>query len=217
MTISIILADDHRIFREGLRSLLEQEIGLEVIAEAESGREAVRLTKKLLPDVALIDITMPDLNGIEATRRIVSNCPSTKVIALSMHSDERFVSEMLRAGASGYLPKGCTIKELLLAIKAVLAKGTYLSPAIAGVVAEGFIRQEGPAGPSAFSVLTGREREVLQVLAEGKSTKQTARDLGVSANTVYVHRKHIMDKLDVHSVAKLVKYAVREGLSSLEH
>ncbi len=216
MISRVLLADDHRILREGLRSLLEKQADMEVVGEAEGGRDAVRLALELSPDVALVDISMPDLNGIEATRRILSGCPGTKVIALSMHSHRRFIREMLKAGASGYLLKDCAVEELVGAIKAVVAGGTYLCPAIASVVAKGFVSRSRSQPRLAFDVLSGREREVLQLLAEGKSAKQIAYELGLSASTVAVHRKNIMDKLDIHNLAELTKYAVREGLTSLD-
>lgn len=216
MSVRVLLADDHGIVREGLRSLLEKEPGIEVVGEAENGRDAVRLARELSPDVAVVDISMPGLNGIEATRRIVSGCPGTKVIALSMHSHRRFIREMLRAGASGYVLKDCAVKELVGAIEAVVAGGTYLCPAIAGVVAKGFVSRSRSQPRLAFDVLSGREREVLQLLAEGRNSKEIAYQLGLSPSTIAVHRKNIMDKLDIHNLAELTKYAVREGLTSID-
>ncbi len=216
MSITILLADDHQLVREGLRSLLEREADLQVVAEAENGREAVRLARELAPDVAIVDISMPELNGIEATRRILSEGSGTRVIALSVHSHRRFIAEMLGAGASGYLLKDCAIKELVGAVRAVAANGTYLSPAIAGVVAEGFVGRSPSESRSAFSVLSEREREVLQLLAEGSNPKEVALKLGISASTIGVHRKNIMDKLGIDNLPELTKYAVREGLTSLD-
>jgi len=214
--IRILLADDHQIMREGLRALLEQQPGVEVVAEAQDGRTAVKLVGELSPDVAILDIGMPDLNGIEATRRIMQEVKGVKVIGLSMHSDKRFVSEMLKAGASGYLLKDCALEELARAIHAVVENKIYLSPGIAGVVIGDYVQHLATAEPASAPVLTGREREVLQLMAEGKSTKQIALHLKVSVKTVETHRQNIMRKLDVYSVAELTKYAIREGLTSLE-
>jgi len=216
MSIKVLLADDHRIFREGLRALLEKERGIEVVGEAENGRTAIRLAKQLKPDVVLMDISMPDLNGIEATRQITTRTPDTRVIALSIHSDRRFVTGMLKAGAAGYLLKDCALEDLVRAIRTVAAGETYLSPAVAGNVVEAYLAQASAAGPSASTPLTPRQREVLQLLAEGWSTKQMAARLHVSVKTIETHRKQIMDELDIHSVAELTKFAVREGLTSLE-
>jgi DNA-binding NarL/FixJ family response regulator len=217
MTIRILLADDHKILRDGLRSLIEQQQDLEVIAEAEDGRTAIRLAGKLSPDVVIIDIAMPGLNGIEATRMITSRKPSLRVIALSMHSDRRFVMGMFKAGASAYLLKDSAFEELIQAIHAVMAHGTYLSPRLANDVLKDYIRRFPDDTGSVHSVLSAREREVLQLLAEGKSTKQIAENLAVSIKTVETHRQQIMAKVGVRSVAELTKYAIREGLTSLEN
>jgi len=215
-TITILLADDHQIIREGLHALLEQHSDMKVVAEAEDGRKAVELAAQLRPDVAILDIGMPDLNGIEAARCMTAQVKGIKVIGLSMHSDKRFVAEMFQAGASGYLLKDCASEELARAIRAVVHGQTYISPGIAGVVIGDYVEHLGTPGGSAPSILSGREREVLQLLAEGKSTKQTALSLHVSIKTVETHRQNIMRKLNVYSVAELTKYAVREGLTSLE-
>lgn len=216
MSARILLADDHKIMRDGLRALLSSHPGLEVIAEAENGRMTVSLARELLPDVVIMDIGMPDLNGIDATRQIKAEFPRIKVIALSMHSDKRFVAQMFKAGASGYLLKDCAFEELTRAVQAVLANQTYLSPEITGPVIEDYVRQLAKADSSSFSVLTAREREILQLLAEGRSTRQIASALNVSVKTVETHRQQIMAKLDIHSVADLIKYAIREGITSLE-
>ena len=216
MGIRILLADNHRIMREGLRGLLEEQPDIEVIAEAGDGRTAVRLARDLSPDVVIMDIGMAGLNGIEATRQVVAEVPGVKVVALSMHSDRRFVAEMLKAGALGYLLKDCAFDELAHAVRAVVAGQAYLSPGIAGVVVGNYLRHLTETDPSALSSLTSREREVLQLLAEGKSTRQIASDLHMSVNTVATHRQHVMEKLDIHSIAGLTKYAVRAGLTSLE-
>lgn len=215
MSIKVLVADDHKVVREGLRTLIEKQPGMEVIAEAENGRMALKLIKKLSPDIALMDIAMPDLNGIEATRQIVAEAPGTKVIALSMHSDRQFVTRMMSAGASGYLLKDCAFEEVARAIRSVMARQIYLSPKIVSIVVKAFLRRSEPSD-SMLSVISPREREVLQLIAEGKTTKQIALRLHISAKTVDTHRRNIMDKLDIHSVAELTKYAIREGLTFLE-
>jgi DNA-binding NarL/FixJ family response regulator len=215
MSIRIILADDHRIIREGLRSLLEREPQMEVAAEADNGRAAVRLARELAPEVVVMDIAMPDLNGVEATRQIVAESPQVKVIALSMHADKRYVMEMLKAGASGYLLKDGAFEELARAIRAVLANKTYLSPQISELVIGDYVRRLQKSDGTAFTVLSAREREVLQLLAEGSGTAQIAERLHLSVKTVETYRQHLMEKLGIRSVAELTKYAIREGLTSL--
>ena len=215
MKIRVLLADDHVMMRGGLRMLLEQHAELAVVGEAEDGRETVRLAKKLSPDVVVMDIAMPDMNGIEATRQIIAERAGIKVIALSMHSDRHFVSEMLKAGATAYLLKQCAVDELLAAIKTVLKNQTYLSPCISGVVVDHFVRNTSKSASTAFSRLSDREREVLQLITEGKTSKEIASQLNLSIKTVEAHRMNIMDKLDIHTVAELTKYAIREGLTSL--
>ena len=216
MAITIIIADDHQILRQGLKTLLEKEPDMEVVAEAEDGRKTVTLVREFTPHVVIMDVNMPDLNGIEATRQILSEYPEMKVIALSMHADRRFVINMLKAGAHGYLLKDCAFEELAQAIRLVMASKTYLSPGVAEIVVKDYVhRLPGPA-QTAFSVLTAREREVLQLMAEGKSTAQIAELLHISVKTVETHRQQIMHKLGMRSVAELTKYAIREGLTSLE-
>jgi DNA-binding NarL/FixJ family response regulator len=216
MSTRIILADDHKITRQGLRSLLEKESDMEVIAEAEEGRAAVKLAAKLSPDIVIMDVSMPDLNGMEAARQITAERPQVKIVALSMHSDSLFVTEMLKSGASGYLLKDCAFEELTQAIRAVAAGKTYLSPAISGVVVNDYVHRLSTGDFSGDGVLSHREREVLQLLAEGKSTKQIAFHLHISVKTVETHRRQIMEKLNIHSVAELTKYAIRKGFTSLE-
>ena len=216
MSTKILLADDHKIIREGLRSLLEEQPDMEVIAEAADGRMALTLARKVLPDVIIMDITMPDLNGVEATRQVTAELTNVKVIALSMHSQRRFVVETLKAGASGYLLKDCAVEELVRAIHTVVADQIYLSPRITGIVIEDYVHNLPATDPSAFSTLSAREREVLQLLAEGKSTKEIASCLHISAKTVETHRRQTMRKLGIHSIAELTKYAIHEGLTSLE-
>ncbi|GBE01227.1 oxygen regulatory protein NreC [bacterium BMS3Abin08] len=215
MKIKLILSDDHKIVRDGLRSMLARYQEIEVIAEAEDGRTTVELVKEMSPDIVIMDIAMTDLNGIEATRKIMDERPEVKVIALSMHSDRRFVAEMLKVGASAYLLKDCAFEELITAIHAVMDDKTYLSPAISGIVVEDFIRHPVKQGSSVYSILSNREREVLQLLTEGKNTKELAAHLDVSIKTVEAHRIKIMNKLGIYSVAELTKYAIREGLTSL--
>jgi DNA-binding NarL/FixJ family response regulator len=216
MSVKIILADDHRIMREGLRALLEKQSGMEVIAEAEDGRTTVDLAHELKPDVVVIDISMPDLNGIDATRQIIRASPHIKVIALSMHSDRKFVREMLAAGASGYLLKDSAFEELGAALAAVLNNQTYLSPKIADTVVRDYLGKIDTTEAKTSPTLTHREREVLQLLAEGRTTKDIASKLCVSIKTIETHRKQIMEKVGLKSVAELTKYAIREGLTSLE-
>jgi two-component system response regulator NreC len=216
VSLRILLADDHRIMREGLRSLLEKQPDTEVIAEAENGRTTLQMSRRFKPDVILMDIIMPDLNGIEATRQILAELPDIKVIALSMHSDKKFVVEMLNAGASGYLLKDTAFEELGKALHTVVNNRTYLSPKIAGLMAEDYSPSSETKDSSVSPVLTSREREVIQLIAEGKTTKQIASLLNVSVKTVETHRKKIMDKLGTNSVAELTKYAIREGLTSLD-
>jgi DNA-binding NarL/FixJ family response regulator len=216
MGVRIILADDHKIMREGLKALLEKQTDIEVIAEAENGLEAVRLTQRLKPDIVIMDIGMPGLNGVEATRQIVTEVQGVKVIALSMHSDRRFVIEMLKVGAAGYLLKDSASEELTSAIRAVAANQPYLSPKVTDVVIKDYLNTISRSEPTAFNVLTAREREVLQMLAEGKTTKQIAFALNVSVKTIETHRQQMMEKLNIRSIAELTKYAIREGLTSLE-
>ena len=216
MHTRILLADDHKIILDGLRSLLREQPDMEVVEEVHDGIAAVRMTEKLHPDIVIMDIGMPDLNGIEAARQIVSRVKGVKVIALSMHSDKRFVLEMLKAGASGYLLKDCAFEELVNAIRTVSADQIYLSQRVAGIVVNEYLHI-GPSGDSTvYNLLSAREREVLQLLAEGNTTKSIASSLGVSTKTVETHRQQIMEKLNLRSVAELTKYAVKEGLTSLD-
>ncbi|TET34466.1 MAG: response regulator transcription factor [Planctomycetota bacterium] len=216
MSKRVLLADDHTIVRAGLRNLLERQSGVEVVGEAGNGREAVKLSRELSPDIIVMDISMPELNGIEATRQIMSATPSAKVLVLSVHSDKRFVANALAAGASGYLLKNCAIDELMLAIQTVCEDQTYLSIKIADVLVKDYVKQLTGADSGARPVLSPRECEVLQLLAEGKTTKQIAASLHLSPKTVESHRRQIMEKLGIHSIAELTKYAIRAGLTSLE-
>lgn len=221
--MKILLADDHRMMRDGLRSILEKE-GMEVVGEASTGREAIALWHQLHPDLTIMDIAMPDLNGIDATRRLVSESPGAKIIALSMNADRRYVVAMFTAGASAYLLKTSASDELIRAIHEVASGRKYVSPAIAGVVLESLVTGASasippsnatPPGLQAVKPLTTREREVLQLLAEGASSKEIAARLNIAVVTVETHRRQIMDKLGLRTIAELTKYAIREGLTTL--
>ena len=214
MSIRLILVDDHRLMRECLRRLIERDSDLDVIGEAENGHQAVKLAKVLKPDVALVDVAMPDMNGVEATCQIKEVCPQTKVVALSMHTDRSYVSRMLCAGACGYLSKDCASQELITALHSVVSGRTYLSPRIASVVVDDYVRQK--ISRTTGSLLTDREKEVLRLLTEGLSTKDIAEQLQISVRTVETHRSNIMSKANAHSLAELTKFAVREGLSSID-
>ena len=218
MSIRVLLADDHKLLRQGLRTLLEEEPDITVVGEASNGRMARNLVRRLRPDVILMDVAMPDLNGIEAARQIRGLLPATRLLALSMHADKRFVAGMLKAGAAGYLLKDCDRSELLSAIRSVFAGGTYLSPEVAGSIVESYVRSPRQDEPQASPdiVLSVREREILQLVSEGLSTKQIATRLGVSVKTVETHRKRVGQKLGLHSTAELTKYAIREGMTSLD-
>jgi DNA-binding NarL/FixJ family response regulator len=216
MMIKILLADDHKITRDGLKALLENQKNMTVVGEAENGRLAVRLAGELKPDVVVMDINMPELNGIEATRQIVAELPGTKIIALSMYSDKRYVVGMLKAGVSGYLLKNCAFDELVAAISAVMNNQNYMSQKIAGTVMKEYANILETSDSSPASQLSAREREVLQLIAEGMKTKDIAERIHVSVKTVETHRQQIMRKLNVTSVAELTKIALREGLTSLD-
>jgi DNA-binding NarL/FixJ family response regulator len=216
MSIRILLADDHLILRQGLRSLLAQNQDFEVIGEAEDGRKAVEMAETLSPDVVVMDIGMPGLNGIEATRQIVARSRSVRVLALSAFADRKLIGEVLKAGASGYLLKDSAFEELAKAIRTAAANKVYLSPRIASEVVDDYVRMSKDPGAGAFDALSPREREVLQLIAEGNSTKEVARILKVSVKTVETHRRQLMNKLELFSVAELTRYAIGEGLVSLE-
>jgi DNA-binding NarL/FixJ family response regulator len=215
MAIRVLLADDHQLFRQGMRSMLANDAGIEVIGEAENGRSAVQLARQLVPDVVIMDISMPDLNGIDATRRIKERSPGIQVLAVSAHADRRFVTGVLAAGAAGYILKDSAFEELCRAIHTVAGKQVYLSPAVAGGVVEASLGLTPANGASGAAVLTSRQREVLQLLAEGLNAKRIAARLHVSVKTVETHRAQTMKKLGCPSVADLTKYAIREGITSL--
>jgi two-component system response regulator NreC len=216
MSIRIVLADDHTIVRYGLSRAFEQETDIDVVGLAQNGLSAVRLVKELSPDAVVMDISMPDLNGIEATHQVLKILPRVKVVALSMHSSDKYVREMFRAGASAYLLKDCPFEELVEAIKTVIDGKTYVSPSVSGLVINNYLGKSGEVEDSAFSVLSRREREVLQLLAEGNTTKQVGKRLHISPKTVEVHRIRIMNKLDIDNIAQLTKYAIQEGLTQAD-
>ena len=204
-TVRVLIADDQTIIRDGLKALIEKEAGMEVIAEAENGRKTIRLAQELHPNVVIMDVNWPDMNGIEATRKIMEETHGVRVIALSMHSGRKYVLGMIEAGASGYLLKDCAFEELAKAIRNVAVGNTYISPRIAEVV----VKRYRPA-------LAPRERAVLQLLAKGTATNGIAAHLNISVKTVESYRRNMMEKLNMRSIAELTKYAIREGLVSIE-
>ena len=204
----IILVDDHAVVRQGFKMILSAQPDMEIVGEAGNGREAVELAVQLKPDVVVMDVAMPELNGIEATRRLVASAPHIRVIALSMHKDNVYVREILRAGARGYLLKDSVAGDLVTAIRAVAAGESYLSPAVSNAVLDDYRRHV----TNPIDLLSSREREVLQMLAEGKTNKEIAVVLNLSVYTVDAHRGRIMEKLNVHSINELVRFAVRNGL-----
>lgn len=215
MGIKILLVDDHKIMRDGLRALLAREPDLEIIAEADGGLAAIRLVRERKPDVVVMDLNMPEMGGIEATRRIMGEFPEVRVLALTMESDQPVVVEVLKAGAKGYLLKDCAAEELVQAIRTVAAGDPYLGPHITALILKDYIGGGAEAAVKCQSVLTGREQEVLQLVADGKSTKEIAFALGSSIKTVETQRLNIMKKLDLYSIAELTKYAIRHGLTSI--
>ena len=211
--LRILLADDHTVVRQGLRRVLEARPEWQVVAEAGDGREAVRLAEECRPDVAILDVAMPLMNGIEAVRQIARKLPSTRLLVLSMHADEAYVTQMLRAGAAGYLLKDSADVDLIHAVEAVSAGKSFFSPAIARVIADDYVRQlEDRGATDRFELLSQREREIFQLIAEGRTNKEIAALLFLSPSTVDTHRSRIMEKLDVHSAAEIVLYAVRKGV-----
>jgi DNA-binding NarL/FixJ family response regulator len=211
--VTILLADDHSIVRKGLRSTLEEEPGYRIVGEASNGREAVRLAEQLTPDVAIVDIGMPQLNGIDATAQILKASPQTQVLILSMHSDETYVLRALTAGAKAYLLKDTAENDVITAVKSVRQGKAYFSPAIAKTLLEDYVRFLRQRGlEDSYDLLTDREKEVLQLLAEGRANKEVANLLGVGVSTVETHRMNLMQKLNLHSTAEIVLYAVRKRI-----
>ena len=215
MAITVLIVDDHQITREGIRSMLEREPDMKVLGEAEDGRAATRMARELGPNIIVMDVCMPDMNGILATSIILAESPKIKVLALSMLADARVVQNMLRAGASGYLIKDCSFKELVRAIRMLVANRTYLSPGIMDVVVKDYVRPPAHADSPSSSPLTTRESEVLQLVAEGHSTSQIAKSLYLSIKTIETHRQNLMAKINARGIAGLTKYAIREGLTSV--
>lgn len=211
----IILGDDHTLVRHGLRKILEARTNLEVVGEAGDGREVVRQALSVQPDVVILDIGMPLLNGIEATRQIVRRLPGVHVLILSMHSDEAYITQALQAGAKGYLLKDSADTELIDAVSAIAAGKSFFSPAVSSVMLDDYVRRLADKGiVDRYESLSEREREIFQLIAEGHSNKETADLLSISPSTVETHRAHIFEKLDVHNTAELVLYAVRRGVIS---
>jgi len=216
MKIRILLADDHQIVREGIRLILDLAEDIEVVGSADNGRAAVEQAGRLLPDVVVMDIAMPDLNGMEAARQIKARNPEIKVIGLSAYADRTYVLGILDTGAEGYVLKSAAGEELVHAIRAVAANGKYLSAEITGILVDNYVKRDAVTSNAAGQLLGAKEREVLQLLAEGKSSKEIAACQNISVATVDTHRKNIMQKLNIHTIAELTKYAIREGLTSLE-
>ena len=212
----VLVVDDHAIVRQGLRAILDTEPDIEVVGEAADGREAVRKTMALRPDVVIMDVSMPRMNGLEATARIAKEIPEVKIVALTMHSSEEYVYSLLKAGARGYLLKESVSSDLIEAIHAVKAGGTYLHPAISTKVVDGYLKKpHAKSRQGMMDVLTPREREILQLIAEGHTNKEIAGLLVLSVKMIENHRTRIMDKLEIHNVAGLTRYAISQGIASI--
>jgi len=214
--VRILIADDHGIVRDGLKSLLNEQPDMEVVGEAENGQAAVQMAEEHSPDIVIMDMSMPLLNGVEATRLILKNDPNTRVMILSMHSDRHIVKETLEAGASAYVLKSHIFDEMLRALETLANGGRYLSPQVTDIVIDGYLGKSTGKASSGTPKLTSRERQIVQLVAEGKTVKEIARILHISPKTADTNRRQVMNKLGISSVAELTKYAVREGLTSLE-
>ena len=210
-TIKVLLVDDHTIVRQGIRALLESVPDIQIIGEAEDGKAAVEMAEKLRPNIMLVDISLPMLNGLEVTRRVRKKVPECKVLVLTMHENEMYVSQILRTGASGYLVKKTAVSELIMAIRSVHQGKAYFSPSISKIVLNDYLRKESRGEGPSTELLSNREREILQLLAEGYSNKEIAVILNLSVKTVSNHRNRIMQKLDIHDITSLVKYALKQG------
>jgi DNA-binding NarL/FixJ family response regulator len=215
MGIRVVLADDHRLMRDGLRALLQRESDFELVGLADDGLSAIRLARELQPDVIVMDVSMPGMNGIEAVHRILADHSAIKVLCLSVHDDPKMVLAGLEAGATGYVLKDCSSEELARAIRTVMTQQTYLSPQLVGLVVKAYRTRDPAQEGNAFNRLTSRERELVQLFSEGYSTNEIAERLHVSVKTVATHREHILEKLQIQGIAQLTRYALREGLSSL--
>jgi len=216
MSIRILVADNHGILRQGIQALIEKHSDMEVVGQADNGLEAVESVRQLQPDIVLMDVTMPVLNGIEATRQIKSELPEVKVLALSVHAKREFVLDMVKAGASGYMLKECVLDDLIRAINTVVAGHSYLSPQIASIVLEGITKDNiFSAGDRLSETLTPKERQVLRLLVEGMHAKQVASQLGLSVKTIEANRRQIMEKANVNNLVDLTKYAIRQGLTTI--
>ncbi len=216
MNTKILLVDDHQILREGLRSMLSKQPDFQVVGEAETGTLAIEKAEKLQPDFIVMDVSLPDINGIDATKEILAEDSHVKIIALSMHSEKRFVLNMLRAGASGYLLKDCAFEELVTAIRFVQAGHLYISPAVGSGIIKDYLKQLEHLPDDDIDVLSAKEREILKLIAGGKSTKEIAFGLNISPKTAETHRQHIMDKLGIYTTAELTRYAILQGIIVIE-
>lgn len=218
MKLRVVLAEDHLLVREGLVGLLRQSSAVEIVGEAGSGQAAVALARQTKPDVVIMDVVMPDMNGVEAARQIIQENPGVKVLALSMHDSQSYISQMIAAGVTGYVLKASAFEELSRAIEVVARGEVYLCSAITSIIVKDYLAKvrAGSPLPAASPVLSAREREVLQMISEGLSGTEIARKLGVTPKTIESHRLHIMDKLKIHNVAGLTRYALREGLTTLD-